>query len=247
MKNNLKDFIKKSPIVYKILLKLFYSLRHDRIKIIKHWLISGHIVRQIRISRFLKNNSCKMLQVGGGKHNIKEKGWINGDIIGGNIYLNATKKLPFPNQSFQYIFAEQFLEHLSLRDGIFFLKQCFRILKPGGVIRLAVPDLKSLIRVYYDKNPHVPLKKAMERHKKHHNHELTTPCHFFNDFFRLWGHRFIYDEETLRRGLETAGFSNITRCKFGKSSHKKLKGRERHADVEWMKYGWTLIREGIKK
>jgi predicted SAM-dependent methyltransferase len=184
------------------------------------------------------------LQIGGGYHT--KYGWLNGDLIAGDIYLNATKRFPFPNESFDLIFAEQFIEHLSFDEGFCCLQECCRVLKKGGRIRLSTPDLERLSSLYKDENPVVDIKTAMERHRKNHNRTLTTACHFLNDIFRLWGHSFIYDEETLRLQLERAGLSNFSRQKFGCSDNKALGNLERHADSEWMRDAFQLILEAEK-
>ena len=202
------------------------------------------MVRRIKVSLCLRGNVQSRLQVGGGRHIIK--GWLNGDIVAGDIYLDVTKRMPFPDESFQYVFAEQFLEHLTFNEARRFLSESHRVIEEDGVLRLAVPDLELLAQLYCDKNHHVVLQKAMTRHKTKHNSELTTRCHFINDFFRLWGHKFIYDEETLRYIMRNTGFSNITRCQFGESKYGELENKERHADVEWMKYSWLLMLEGTK-
>lgn len=196
------------------------------------------------VSKYLHSNADRKLQIGGWIHTID--GWLNGDLIAGEIYLNATKRFPFPDESCDLIFAEQFIEHLSFQEGCYCLRECYRVLKKGGKIRLSTPDLEGLCSLYKDQNPDVDLKTAMERHKKGHNRELTTACHLLNDNFRLWGHSFIYDEGTLRMQLERAGFSNIVRKKFGDSDEKELVGLERHADVEWMKNAFVIVLEAQK-
>lgn len=111
----------------------------------------------------------------GGYHAVD--GWLNADLIAGDIYLDATKRLPLPDGCFGFIFAAQFIEHVSLRDGRRFSEECYRILRPGGVIRLSSPDLDRLVDVYGDGNPRVRLEEAMARHESRHSHSLWTGCH----------------------------------------------------------------------
>jgi hypothetical protein len=49
-----------------------------------------------------------------------------------------------------------------------------------------------------------------------------------NNFFRSWGHRFIYDEDTLRHALTAAGFVDIGPLRVGESTHPELSRLERH-------------------
>jgi len=210
----------------------------------------GHICRSLRISRYLRDDSVKKLQIGGGYHTLN--GWINGDLIAGDIYLNATKRFPFPTGSFDFVFSEQFIEHLDFENGLFCLMECHRVLKNGGKIRLSTPDMEKLCLLYKDEIPGSDLAIAMARHKKHHNRGLTTACHFLNDFFRLWGHSFLYDEETLRRQMEKAGFENVCRQKYGDSDSAPLMDKEQHIDsgdcARDVAYDvYYLILEAIKK
>lgn len=244
LKEHLKPFVKKSKRLRSAYAWFSFSITKGRFRQVLFFLTCNPLFRGRTIQRYLTRAGDKKLQIGGGYHTLD--GWLNGDLIAGDIYLNATKRFPFPDDSFGFIFAEQFIEHLSFGDGSKFLKECRRVLKKGGKIRLSTPDLKLLISTYEGRNPNVSLGRAMERHKNNHNKSLTTACHFLNDYFRLWGHSFIYDEDTLTLQLKNIGFSNITRQEFGYSEDKNLSGLERHADLEWMKDAWALILEGEK-
>jgi len=222
-----------------------HGVKKRKLKQIFHFVSKGHLICNYRIKKYLHTESLKRLQIGGGYHT--KQGWINGDLIAGDIYLDAARRFPFPDESIDLVFAEQFIEHLSFEQGSYCLRECCRVLKKGGKIRLSTPDLENLCSLYKNNNPDVDLKTVMARHKAQHNRGLTTPCHLMNDFFRLWGHSFIYDEQTLRMQLGQAGFSSILRRKFGQSDEKSLQGLERHADVEWMKNAFQLIVEANKE
>ena len=241
-KEKIKFLIKKHGFVHKIAVATYQNITKGTTKQILHFILKGHIFTYLILLKF-KNKTHLKLQVGGGKHT--KKGWINADIIGGDIYLNATKKFPFKKNSIDIIFAEQFIEHISIEDGAKFLSECNRVLKKGGIIRLATPDLEKLAKLYLHSNPEVKPEDAIARHNKNHNPSAKTIAHFINDVFRLWGHKFIYDMETLQMLLENSNFKSIQRVKFGES--KSITGPlERHADVDWMKNGYQLIIEAKK-
>jgi predicted SAM-dependent methyltransferase len=229
---------------FKAVSKIHFSLRKGMVRQVFHYITSGHLVRTLRYDQHMKSRTIKRLQIGGGYH-IKE-GWLNGDLIAGDIYLNAVKKFPFRDRTFDLIFMEQFIEHISYDEGRICLLECYRVLKNGGKLRLSTPDLELIVKLYEDRNPNVSLDTAMLRHRRNHNHDLSTAGQFVNDFFRLWGHSFLYDEQTLRQHLEQAGFSNIKRTKFGQSDDRELQNLERHADVDWMKDAFQLIFETQK-
>jgi predicted SAM-dependent methyltransferase len=75
-------------------------------------------------------------------------GWLNTDVDPKGIgvyYLDAGKPFPIQDQSFDYIFNEHLIEHFTYRDGLRVLQECYRVLKPGGAIRIATPDMDKII------------------------------------------------------------------------------------------------------
>ena len=81
----------------------------------------------IRIRSYLKTNEIKKLHIGAGKNILK--GWLNADIKASlkTVYLDASKKFPFKNNTFDYIFSEHLIEHLDYKGGINMLSECYRI------------------------------------------------------------------------------------------------------------------------
>lgn len=249
--NRLKLLTRKHPFIYNSFLNFRVSIKIGLIRKIYHWLSSGHTIRLVRIQKWYKKNQAHYLQVGGGHHAKTGKEWLNGDIIAGEIHLNATKNLPFPAESIDVVFTEQFIEHLNQKQAIQFLSEAYRVLKPGGIIRQSTPDLEKLIALYLDQNETVNFEDAVERHiRSHHKntpYAKATGCQFINDMFNLWGHQFIYDKSTLQNITKNAGFVKIEWFSFGESEHDDLKNLERHADVEWMKNGLVMICEAKKR
>ena len=78
--------------------------------------------------------------------------WLNADNQPrdmSQVFLDATKGLPLPEGSFDYIFSEHMIEHVDYdHQGLSLLKDCHRIAKPGGRIRIATPDIASIIGLY---------------------------------------------------------------------------------------------------
>ena len=234
--------------VYGIILLALKAKR--RLRKPRHFLLNGHLVKFLKIRNFLRL-PVACLQVGGGKHKILRDNWLNADLIDGDIFIDAEKKLPFPSSSLDCIFAEQFIEHLSQKGANQFIQESYRTLKKGGCLRLATPDLEKLVLVYLDRNKLVSQKDVIKRHLANHridhpNFIRNSKGQFFNDIFRLWGHKHIYDYSDLKAILLEAGFVEVRQCKFGVSENYLLNGLERHADVEWMKDGFNLIVEANK-
>jgi predicted SAM-dependent methyltransferase len=49
---------------------------------------------------------------------------------------------------FDYVFSEHMIEHVSYAEGLLMLRECLRVLKPGGRIRIATPSLEVLLDLY---------------------------------------------------------------------------------------------------
>jgi len=150
------------------------------------------------------------------------EGWINVDLDNKKADLNCDLRepLPFESSSVDYIYSEHFIEHLSFKDGVKFFKECFRILRPGGVIRVATPDLDYVVFrhfFFWKKQPWI------EQYGYGH---VKTKAELLNICFREWGHQHLYNREELERGLEEAGFSKISKSGFCKSKHPELRGLE---------------------
>lgn len=68
----------------------------------------------------------------------------------GVIAHNLKEGLPFADQTFDSVYHSHVLEHFQAEDGKHFVGECFRVLKPGGVLRVVVPDLEQICRVYLE-------------------------------------------------------------------------------------------------
>lgn len=66
------------------------------------------------------------------------------------IYWDLRKGVPFRDDTFDCVFHSQFLEHLPRDAAPSFLKECHRVVKPGGVIRVVVPDLRDHCQRYLE-------------------------------------------------------------------------------------------------
>lgn len=77
--------------------------------------------------------------------------WVNVDFLGNGTTVfswDLRTGLPFADQACDAIYSSHAIEHFD-RDGARrFLEDCRRALKPGGIIRLAAPDLEGITRAY---------------------------------------------------------------------------------------------------
>lgn len=150
-------------------------------------------------------------------------GWLNVDIAqypGVDLVLDVREGLHL--DSARYIFAEHFLEHLTLEEGLSFLRDCRRILSDEGVLRLSTPNLDWVWLTHYKKPDQMD------------DRERLLGCLEMNRAFHGWGHQFLYNLHTLTLVLRAAGFAQIHARSYGESplpALRELEQHERHEDV----------------
>lgn len=77
--------------------------------------------------------------------------WTNIDFTctgEGVIAHDLTQGIPFPDGSFEVVYHSHVLEHFSKSGAVDFMRECYRVLQPGGIIRVAVPDLERIASEY---------------------------------------------------------------------------------------------------
>ncbi len=154
------------------------------------------------------------LHLGSGGHNFKE--WTNIDAnprSRPNIVLDVRTKFPFEDMSVDFIFNEHLIEHLGYEEGLVFLKECHRVLKSDGVLRISTPDLAWIIEKYLEGK----LDEWVDSH-----FSPTSCCQLMNQWMRRWHHKFLYDKAELYKSLGDTGFSTIEDRGYRESSHHEL-------------------------
>ena len=176
----------------------------------------GVVRRRRTISRYLDAHDARKLHLGAGENVLP--GWLNTDLHDYGrrdlAYLDVRRRFPLPDESFDVVFSEHMLEHLTYAEGQHCLRECRRVLRSGGRIRIATPSLERLARLYDGG-------ELQERYVRWAVETLAPeleaplPGAVVNNFFRSWGHRFIYDPQTLRHALESAGFVDVAEAAVG--------------------------------
>jgi len=179
------------------------------------------------LAKYLSGDGPLGLHIGA--HRDEKPGWLNADTYSSQtmLYLDATKNFPLPHQSFDYVYSQHMIEHLSFTDGQTMLRECFRVLKPGGAIRIATPSIGFLIGLFSNDKTQLA-NEYVEWFCRQNVQDCPhiLPSFVFNTFVRFWGHRFIYDRQTLRLALELNGFMNPKECEIMQSEHTMLRNLE---------------------
>jgi len=152
-----------------------------------------------------------------------KRGWINIDnnsddnIEKLDLNWDLRYPLPFPDNSVDFIFNEHFVEHLTVEEARAILADLKRVLKAGGVLRIAMPDLAMVVDQYM--NVDLADDPVIKRFKMDF---IQTKAERINMSFRWWGHKWLYDWEELDRRLRESGFVNTRQGQHGKSRYKEL-------------------------
>lgn len=193
--------------------------------------IMSKITREVQKSQKYSNNLKKYskkynkIHLGCG-HNILD-GWLNTDLFPSyeNVYhVDALKTLNFNENQFDFCFNEHMIEHIEINEADILINEIYKILKPGGVLRLSTPNFDFLVKIYQNTIGGIGneyIKWSKENFCPQHYQEEAI--YVVNNFVRDWGHKFIHNYNSIKRLLENAGFTKININEISKSNYRDLK------------------------
>lgn len=120
---------------------------------------------------------------------------------------DALKGLPVPQGSVEVLYSSHVLEHLDRVEAILFLKEARRMLRPGGILRLSVPDLRRKVQRYL-KDGDADMFIADTGLIQPRPRSLVQGLR--NLILGTRHHQWMYDESSLCRLLTVNGFENAT-------------------------------------
>jgi predicted SAM-dependent methyltransferase len=132
------------------------------------------------------------------------------------LYHDLSTSLPLHENSVDFIYSSHFFEHLFKDDAAMLLNLCARALKPGGTIRISIPDLAYAVSLY----------------------ALGRKTEMLDDYFFVEGkgsylarHKYMYDFHLLKVALEQAGFSDVTRCEYQQGKTPDIQSLDVYPEV----------------
>jgi predicted SAM-dependent methyltransferase len=198
------------------------------------------------IREYFKSYSIRKLQLGAGGND--PTGWLNTDIepTGKEVYLDATRRYPFPDGTFQYVFSEHLIEHVPWEAGVAMLKESYRVLARGGKVRIVTPNLTKFVQLLTH-GADVEAQRFMTAKLRFHGwpDSPVAAAYIFNRQVRDWGHQFLYDATTLRKSLELAGFKQITEYRVREKTDpvfQEVESRTRQQGSDlWVVNNWEAM------
>lgn len=140
-----------------------------------------------------------LYKISGSNRYYSEKQYI--EILSANrfVFHDLAISLPFEDDSVDVFYSSHFFEHLFKNDASRLIRECFKALRKGGLIRIAVPDLAYAVKQY------------KEGAKK----EMLENYFFVNDLSSyLARHKYMYDFELMRDLLVEGGFEDVRICAY---------------------------------
>jgi predicted SAM-dependent methyltransferase len=245
MKKKIKYILSFSPYS---LYEIFRNKKKHNIRIKNQKLI---------INDYLKNNEVKKIQIGCGSNFLE--GWLNTDLKDSDTiaFLDAGEKFPIESDTFDFVYSEHLFEHLTVEQQHNMLVESYRILKKGGVMRVATPSLDFLFSLYanpmtlenrqyvnwaVDNIPNLGIiSNSIIDIEEHY-------CYVINNFFKAWGHQMIHNYSSLKKMAMQNRFSDFRLSSVNKSEVLYLQNIENHGTIipENMNIIETMVVEIIK-
>ncbi|MFC1843566.1 methyltransferase domain-containing protein [Thermodesulfobacteriota bacterium] len=166
-----------------------------------------------KIETLLKSEIPIKLELGAGT-NRGIAGWTYADVNENcDLILNLEAPIPFPDNSVSEIYSSHLLEHFHYHSLVNFLKECLRILKPGGLFNAAVPNAKIYMEAYqhpeaFDADTFCQYKPAFNYNSK---------IDYVNYIAYMDGqHKYMFDEDNIVAILKKNSFKDVKLRKFDK-------------------------------
>ena len=130
---------------------------------------------------------------------------MNLDIGGqADLFWDFRRPLVFCEDGFfQYAYSEHVLEHFERREAQEIVSEVYRVLRPSGVFRVALPNLDHIIHGYLRGWKD---EKWAKEFSEFYGGAFSTSGEFLDICFRRWGHRYLYNFEDLEKSSNEPGF-----------------------------------------
>ena len=189
--------------------------------------------------------------------------------LAGNVMVHNLKHgIPYPDNSVDAVYHSHLLEHLDREVAPKLQAEIFRVLRPGGVQRVCVPDFRRLVDAYvvsyeqallgpdnakaHDESL-VPLLEQSVRRESFAASSLPPIIRLLERWIagdargRGETHQWMYDQINLRELMLASGFTGVTRRCFNESCIMRWEATKLEVDANGKEYkSDSLYMEGVK-
>lgn len=152
--------------------------------------------------------------------------------------VNIAQPLPFEDSSAAFIFAEHVIEHVPFLEGMGFLRECLRVLVPGGVLRFAFPDV-TRFESFQQTDEYLLFLKARNR-------RAATIGDVFRFILLDNGHRACWTKDSGCAAAFAIGFGRVRVEQYGQSINPELSGIDGHHRTSPVALLETTVLEATK-
>jgi predicted SAM-dependent methyltransferase len=186
-----------------------------------------------RFAKRLKVNPIKANYLDLGAADTPGGNFVPIDFFGRKGIYGADLRYPLliDDACIDGIFSEHTFEHLTFPEGTRLMAECCRVLKPGGRMRIIVPDVSIFAKRYVDRD--VAWFQEWEEHVlRPRGRRMYTMMQAISFVTQEYGHRSAWDFESLQAALSAAGFVNIEQLGFGEGREPVLlRDRNLHSRI----------------
>jgi predicted SAM-dependent methyltransferase len=151
---------------------------------------------------------------------------------------DVRKRLKFESGSAAAILAEHVIEHVPFLQGLEFFRECLRLLQPGGVLRVAFPDVGRFLiaeesELAFNAAAHCYAEGLAQRpglDLPPRSRERVRAA--LGQMLSGWGHQAAWTEHSAAGALLVAGFSQVHRREYGRGELKGVDGHHRDVGPE---------------
>jgi SAM-dependent methyltransferase len=185
---------------------MLLRIRHALARLNAGYGVKGSILgfRPFQVWKFwglIRRRESRLVRLRLGCGQVRLDGCMGTDICpcrnGAHVVRDLARGIPRADETVDFIFSEGFIEHLTLREGTRLLSDCYRVLKPGGVITIQTPDFRRLVLECLHRS-----QRALRWYKD--RFDRPTFAETFNLGIRRWGSSFC----TIRRLSRGSGWKS---------------------------------------
>ena len=150
----------------------------------------------------------------------------------GVVWANVVKRIPIQDGRADFVYSSHMIEHLSRWQGLRFVRECRRVLRDGGVLRLATPDLELMVRDYlsgtspFNHDAKTPGDAFCAEYRAYSDVQLNGVKSIIHKLLSGDSHQWLYDRASIAELLREGGFAEINSCSYRQGSVPDLSAVE---------------------
>jgi SAM-dependent methyltransferase len=170
----------------------------------------------------------------------------------GLVHHDVRRPLPYKDSSIAAVYSSHMLEHLYRVDAERVLTEVYRVLEPGGVVRLVVPDVRAIVERYIralgnaraaDAKPAADVLNEQLLFRDRAPARGSLPYRLYRSLVDFHSHKWMYDADSLAALMSNAGFTQVRECALFDSAIEEIQIIEQPSRVA---DGAGICVEGVK-